>query len=81
MRGFEASTWFGLLAPAGTPHEIIMRLNAATNRVLNTADMNERFASEGAVGVGGPPEKFAALIKTEIEKWGKVVRAAGVRVE
>ena len=81
VRGFEVSTWLGLLAPAGTPREITMRLNAATARVLSTADMNERLESEGAVGAGGPPEKLAALIKSEIEKWGKVVRAAGMRVE
>jgi tripartite-type tricarboxylate transporter receptor subunit TctC len=81
VRGFEASTWFGLLAPAGTPREVIVRLNAATARVLNTADVNERFVSEGAVAAGGPPERFGALLKTEIEKWGKVVRTAGVRVE
>lgn len=81
VRGFEASTWFGLLAPAGTPRDVIARLNAATSRVLSAADVNERFGSEGAVVAGGPPEKFAALIKSEIEKWGKVVRSAGVRVE
>jgi tripartite-type tricarboxylate transporter receptor subunit TctC len=81
VRGFEASTWFGLLAPAGTPREVIVRLNAATARVLTTADVNERFGSEGAVAAGGAPDRFAALIKAEIEKWGKVVRASGVRVD
>ena len=81
VRGFEASTWFGLLAPAGTPREVIVRLNAATARVLNTADVNERFSSEGATAVGGPPEQFGAFIKSEIAKWGKVVRASGARVD
>jgi tripartite-type tricarboxylate transporter receptor subunit TctC len=69
------------LAPAGTPREVIVRLNAATARVLNAADVSERFVAEGAVAAGGPPDRLTALIKTEIEKWGKVVRAAGVRIE
>ena len=79
--GFEASTWFGVLAPARTPREIVARLNADIARSLNAPDMAERFNEEGAVAAGGPPEQFGAFIRAEIEKWSKIVRASGARVD
>jgi tripartite-type tricarboxylate transporter receptor subunit TctC len=79
--GYEASAWFGVVAPAGTPREVVTRLNTEINRAINLADMKERFAQQGATPAPGTPEDFAAWIRSEIAKWGKVVKASGVRVE
>ena len=79
--GYEASAWFGIVAPAATPREAVARLNAEVNRAVNLPDMKERFAQQGATASPGTPEDFAALIRSEIGKWGKVVKASGARVE
>lgn len=79
--GFEASGWFGVLAPAGTPKDIIGKLNTQIERVLGTPEMSERLKSEGAAAIGGPPEKFGAFIRDEINKWAKVVQASGARAD
>jgi tripartite-type tricarboxylate transporter receptor subunit TctC len=80
-KGFDATSWFGLLAPAGTPREIITRLNAASVKALASPEMRERLAAQGAEPVGNTPEQFAAFIKAEIEKWSKIVKASGARVD
>jgi tripartite-type tricarboxylate transporter receptor subunit TctC len=67
-----------MLAPAGTPRPIITRLNQEVVKALAAPELNERLASEGAEPATNTPEEFAAFIKTEIVKWGKVARAAGV---
>jgi tripartite-type tricarboxylate transporter receptor subunit TctC len=79
--GYESSTWFGPLAPAKTPREIVVRLNAELLKILQRPDIKARFASEGAEGLGSTPEEFGAYIKSEIDRWGKVIKAAGVRPE
>jgi tripartite-type tricarboxylate transporter receptor subunit TctC len=76
--GYEAGSWFGMLAPAGTPRPIITRLNQEVVKALAAPELNERLASEGAEPATNTPEEFAAFIKAEIVKWGKVARAAGV---
>lgn len=78
---YEASAWFGVVAPAGTPREIVARLNAEINRVVGLADMRERFAQQGAIPASGTPEEFGAFIRAEIAKWAKVVKASGAKVE
>jgi len=80
-RGFEANTWYGLLAPAGTPAPIIARLNDEVNRVLRTPEVRERLASEGGEALGGSPEQFASFLKAEHAKWGRIVRESGARAE
>ncbi len=80
-KGFEASTWYGLLAPAGTPAAIIARLNAEVNRVLKTPEVRERLTAEGGEPLGGSPEQFASFLKTEHAKWGRVVKESGARAE
>ena len=80
-KGFDAVTWFGLLAPAGTPREIVTRLNTEFNKALKQAELNKRLSDEGADPAGGTPEEFAALIKDEIPRWGKVVKESGARVD
>ncbi len=79
--GFEASTWFGLVAPAGTPNEVIAKLNAAVNKALAEASLRKKYANEGAETVGGTAEQFGTVIKNDIARWGKIVKASGARVD
>jgi tripartite-type tricarboxylate transporter receptor subunit TctC len=76
--GYEAMQWYGLLAPAGTPKDIMVRLHAEAAKALNTADMKEKLATDGAEPVGSTSAEFAALIKSELDKWTKVARAAKI---
>ena len=78
---FEASTWFGLLAPSGVPPEILQRLHAEVVKLLAGKELQQRLASEGAVVVGNTPAEFAAYIRDETEKWTRVVKAAKIRSE
>ena len=79
--GFEASSWFGVVAPAEMPREIVTRLNAEINRTLNLPEMKDRFAQQGAIPGPGTPEDFGNLIRSDIAKWAKVVKASGARVD
>ena len=79
--GFEAATWSGLLAPAGTPDAIISRLNLEGNRALRTPEMRQKLTEEGSTPMGGSPAQFAAFMRSEHEKWGKAVREAGIRLD
>jgi len=79
--GYEVSPWFGVLVPARTPPLIVATLNREIVNILRTPALRERFAAEGVDPVGDTPEHFAAYIKEEIVKWGKVVKATGMRVE
>jgi tripartite-type tricarboxylate transporter receptor subunit TctC len=79
LPGFQAATWFGVLAPAGTPKEIVARLNAEVNKALASPDLVEHLRNDGADVVGGTPEQFRAFLKSEVERWGPVVKAAGIK--
>jgi len=80
--GYEAVTWFGLLAPAGTPREIVSRLHADVVRALQDPAVKKRFIDDGAEPTpSGSPEEFAALIRAEIAKWARVIRDAGIKPE
>jgi len=79
--GYEAVQWYGLLAPAGTPREIIARLNKEVVAVLLRQDMRERFANDGAETVTSSPEEFTAFLRAETLKWAKVVKSAGIQPE
>ena len=79
--GFEATAWYGVLAPARTPKPIVNRLHDEIVRALALPDVKERLNNVGFDLVGGTPEAFGAYIKTEIKKWTKVVRAAKIRAE
>jgi tripartite-type tricarboxylate transporter receptor subunit TctC len=70
--------WYGLLAPAGTPPAIVARLNAEALRSLRSDEMKERLAADGAEPQGSTPEEFGALIRSELDKWTRVARAAGI---
>ena len=80
-KGFDATTWFGLLAPAGTPQPVVARLNAEVNRILQLAEVREKIDSEGAVAMGGSPEEFGALVKREIGRWAPIVKESGAKVD
>jgi tripartite-type tricarboxylate transporter receptor subunit TctC len=81
LPGFEASSWFGILAPAGTPASVVTRINAEVNKWLQSADAREKLLAQGAEAAGGSPEQFAAFIRSETDKWAKVVKASGAKVD
>ena len=81
VRDFEFSSEFGLLMPARTPREIIVRLNQELARILRMSDVRERLATQGAEPVGNTPEEYAAAIKADLARWAKVVVAAGIRAD
>ena len=80
-QGFEAVTWSGLVAPAGTPAEVIAKLNAEVAKVLTRADFLEKLAAEGSQPLGGPPQQFAEFLREEHAKWGLAVRESGAKVD
>jgi tripartite-type tricarboxylate transporter receptor subunit TctC len=78
--GFEASTWWGILAPAGTPAAIVSEINAKLAQALTQRDVTDRVAALGADLVGGPPERLAEHLRSEIPKWRDVVRKANIKL-
>ncbi len=81
LKGFDSVACNGVLAPAGTPKEIIAKLNTEIVRILNLPDVRERLSSQGADTVGSTPEQFAAWIRSEVQKWAKVVKDSGASVD
>ncbi len=81
LRGFDIATWFGIFAPAGTPPDIVARLNGEIVRILHTPEMKERLALLGAEPIGNKPDEFAAFVKAEIPKYVKVIQASGARAD
>jgi tripartite-type tricarboxylate transporter receptor subunit TctC len=79
--GYETGAWFGLVAPAKTPKEIVDKLSAETARILNLPDVNSKLLEQSAEPVGNKPEQFDAFIKTEIAKWAKVIKDAKVELQ
>jgi tripartite-type tricarboxylate transporter receptor subunit TctC len=78
VKGYEATTWFGLLAPARVPREIVARWNAEVGKILASSDIRERFLHEGQEPSGGSSEEFGQFIRAETDKYAKVIQAAGV---
>ena len=76
----EGTVWYGTLAPAGTPKAIITKLNAETNRVLAMQEVKDRLAAASIDAAGGTPEEFGKFIRAELDRWGPIVKAAGVKV-
>lgn len=81
IAGYVADAWFGLFAPAGTPAAVIERVNAEVNRAMQAPAIRNRFETLGCEPAGGSAAAFGAYFKSEIEKWGKVIRSAGVRLQ
>jgi tripartite-type tricarboxylate transporter receptor subunit TctC len=80
LPGFEASVWYGILAPAGISKDTVIRLNAELNRILGLSDVRERLANAGFRTLASTPEEFSAYMKAEGAKWAKVIRDSGTRV-
>lgn len=81
LKGYEATTWFGLMAPAKTPQEIVARLNTEFGKILVSTEVHDRFMSEGIEPIGGTPGQFGAFIRDEIDKYAKVVKATNLRAQ
>jgi tripartite-type tricarboxylate transporter receptor subunit TctC len=79
--GYDVEVWFGVVAPAATPREVVTRLNLEIQRILALADVQQRFAQVGVRSIGGSPEQIAAFLRAQTEQWSKVVRDAAVRLD
>jgi tripartite-type tricarboxylate transporter receptor subunit TctC len=81
LKDFDIATWFGLLAPAGTPQPVIAKWNAEVSRILAAPDMRERLALQGAEAAPTTPEQFARFIAAEVPKYARIVKASGAKVD
>jgi len=81
LKGYETSTWGGVLAPAGTPKDVVAKLNAEMNKALAAPDVRQRMLDAGIEPQGGTPQQFATFIQSEMVKWGKVAKTAGIQPE
>ena len=79
LPGFEATSWQGIAAPAGTPRQVIEKLQVVIARALRTPEVREHLLRQGAEPVGGTPDEFAAYLRKETDKWARVVRTAGIK--
>ena len=79
--GFDAANWFALLAPAGTSREIVQVLNTHVAKALESAELRQRLAAQGAVLESSTPEALSVLIRDDLERWAKVVKKAGIKLE
>ena len=81
VKGFDAGAWLGMLAPAGTPKAIVDKLNRELNAILDEPQTQSRLLAMGSELLKSTPEEFSAHIKSEQEKWGKLVRETGVKID
>jgi tripartite-type tricarboxylate transporter receptor subunit TctC len=81
LPGFDISTWFGLLAPAGTPPDVIAKWNAEVTKILAAPDMRDKLAAQGAVAAPDSPQDFARFIASEVTKYARIVKASGAKVD
>ena len=81
LPGYDASTWGGILAPAGTPKDVVAKLNSSINAALKMEDVRSRLMGAGIEIQGGTPEAFAEVIRIEVDKWGRIVKEAGIQPE
>jgi len=79
LKGYEATTWFGLMAPVKTPKEIVARWNTEVDKILASPDLKSRFLNDGLEAMGGSQEEFARFIRVEIDKYAKVVKSSGMK--
>ncbi|MEY4911956.1 MAG: putative extracytoplasmic binding receptor [Pseudomonadota bacterium] len=81
LKGFDASSWFGLLAPAGTPQDIVNRIQQESAKALNSPAVKEKMLAQGAIPGGNSPQDFSKMIASEIKKWAQVVKVSGAKVD
>ena len=79
--GYDYTTWLGMLAPAATSKTIVAKLNRSTVKVLGNADLRDKLAQQGVEAESSTPEQFAAMVKQEVARWGKIIKAAGIQAE
>jgi tripartite-type tricarboxylate transporter receptor subunit TctC len=79
LKGYEATTWFGLMAPVKTPPAVVARLNTEVTRIIASTEIRNRFVNDGLEPIGGSREQFAQFIREEIAKYAKVIKAAAVK--
>jgi tripartite-type tricarboxylate transporter receptor subunit TctC len=80
-KGFDVTTWYGLLFPAGTPEPVVKLVNGEVNRVLKLPEVRARLAAEGGDVLGGTPAEFAAVLKADLARWGQTVKQSGAKVD
>jgi tripartite-type tricarboxylate transporter receptor subunit TctC len=81
LPGIDITVWNGLLAPAGTPRDIVDKLSAETGRIMTAPEMVERLDAQGLVGTTSTPEQFAALMKTDLAKFGRIIKSAKIKID
>lgn len=81
LKGYSAGNWFGIFAPAGTPPAVVERLNNSINAAMNSQQMKDRLLTQGADPLSGTPQQLADLVRSELDKYGKIIKAAGIKVE
>jgi tripartite-type tricarboxylate transporter receptor subunit TctC len=81
VKGFDGSSWQSVVMPAGTPREIVAKVYQELSGMLKAPETRERFLAQGALASGITPDQFAAFLKREVEKWGRVAKAANVKVD
>ena len=81
LPGFNGNTWLGLVAPAGTPREIVTRISAEVSRALNSPEVRERLLAQGVEPVGSTPEQFAAHLDAEMRRYAAVIRSSGAKID
>jgi tripartite-type tricarboxylate transporter receptor subunit TctC len=80
MPQVEADNWYGLVAPAATPRPVLAKIYAAASEALHSADVKDKLAAQGVIAVGNPSAEFSAYVEREIERWGKVIKATGIKI-
>jgi tripartite-type tricarboxylate transporter receptor subunit TctC len=81
LKGYSAGNWFGIFAPAGTPPAVVERLNNSINAAMTSQQMKDRLLTQGADPLSGTPQQLADLVRSELDKYGKIIKAAGIKVE
>jgi tripartite-type tricarboxylate transporter receptor subunit TctC len=81
MPDVEADNWYGLVVAAGTPDPVFARLYKAAVEALQSEEVKQKYLAQGAVAVGNPSEQFAAYVRSEIDRWGKVISTAGIKIK
>ena len=81
FKGYEVTGWFGFVAPTGTSKEIVTLLNAEVNKALESADLKKKLSDQGADVLGGTPESFGSLIKSDLARWAPIIKASGATLD
>jgi tripartite-type tricarboxylate transporter receptor subunit TctC len=81
LPGFDADSWFGMLMPAGAPRDIVHKMNAEVQKILQSREIQDLMIPQGAIIVGSTPEQLADLLLSEVRKWGQIARKANVKID